>query len=692
GIYISNSADGAIVRNNVVWGNRASGIQFNADGSLPGDGVHSNNVIEGNIIYGNGSGGGAAINLDGVQDSLIRNNLLYDNHSTGIVLYVGFAAEPSTNNVVTNNTVVMAEDARWALLMWNGSSGNVIANNILLNRNPNRGSIDVESSSLPAYSANNILQDKFSLNGYSGSFADWQAFSGGQDVLSLVIPQTSVATELNNLFVDPSAGDFHLRAGSAAIDVGDPFHTAPTDIFGHARPSGAGIDIGAFEAGQFSPTVRFESADWIGYEFIGMAEIAVTRSGDTEQPLAVQVRSIAGITDGTASADDFQGVDGYLVFQPGESRKTFRIFIHDDAAIESREAVRLDLRVVGDPTGLFPTDQVGDPTGLIPTDQVGDPTGVGDPVGVGDPIPWIPTDQATLHLVSDDAWRPGTIEFDSRSISVNEADGVATITVRRTGGSNGEVSVDFATDDWVKPRQATWIKRHTDLLYPTDNDTPATAGEDYTAQAGTLTFADGETEKTITIDLTDDAWFEGGEAFALKLTNATGGAELGSRSSLKVHIDSDDAKQAGEFVWSAASYVVTEGTPSVNVTIERLGGGNVEAAVHLYDTGAGNGSTTASAWAGSDYAYLPWEVVFAAGEMSKTISIPIVDDGSTERDEVFSIQLYSPSNDATIGALATTQVTIQDNDSAIEFAQSNYVVNESTGVMQIKIRRIGSTA
>ncbi|MCA9206201.1 MAG: right-handed parallel beta-helix repeat-containing protein, partial [Planctomycetales bacterium] len=396
GIYISNSADGAIVRNNVVWGNRASGIQFNADGSLPGDGVHSNNVIEGNIIYGNGTGGGAAINLDGVQDSLIRNNLLYDNHSTGIVLYVGFAAEPSTNNVVTNNTVVMAEDARWALLMWNGSSGNVIANNILLNRNPNRGSIDVESSSLPAYSANNILQDKFSLNGYSGSFADWQAFSGGQDVLSLVIPQTSVATELNNLFVDPSAGDFHLRAGSAAIDVGDPFHTAATDIFGHVRPSGAGIDIGAFEAGQFSPTVRFESADWIGYEFIGMAEIAVTRSGDTEQPLAVQVRSIAGITDGTASADDFQGVDGYLVFRPGESRKTFRIFIHDDAAIESREAVRLDLRVVGDPTGLFPTDQVGDPTGLIPTDQVGDPTGVGDPVGVGDPIPWIPTDQATF--------------------------------------------------------------------------------------------------------------------------------------------------------------------------------------------------------------------------------------------------------------------------------------------------------
>ncbi|MEZ6114515.1 MAG: Calx-beta domain-containing protein [Pirellulaceae bacterium] len=98
---------------------------------------------------------------------------------------------------------------------------------------------------------------------------------------------------------------------------------------------------------------------------------------------------------------------------------------------------------------------------------------------------------------------------------MNEADGVATITVRRTGGSSGEVSVDFATADWVKPRQATWIKRHTICsIRPITTRLPRLAK--ITPQAGTLTFADGETEKTITIDLTDDAWFEGGEAFALK--------------------------------------------------------------------------------------------------------------------------------------------------------------------------------
>ncbi|MEZ6114516.1 MAG: Calx-beta domain-containing protein [Pirellulaceae bacterium] len=159
---------------------------------------------------------------------------------------------------------------------------------------------------------------------------------------------------------------------------------------------------------------------------------------------------------------------------------------------------------------------------------------------------------------------------------------------------------------------------------------------------------------------------------------------------MKVHIDSDDAKQAGEFGFSAAS-LCRYRRHAVGQRHNRAAGRRqCRSAPRLYDTGL------ATAGRPRPLGPVPTtricrEVVFAAGEMSKTISIPIVDDGSTERDGS-SIQLYSPSNDATIGALATTQVTIQDNDSAIEFAQSNYVVNESTGVMQIKIRRIGSTA
>lgn len=679
GIYISNSSDGAIIRNNIVFGNNDSGIQFNGDGSLAGDGIHSHNLIEGNIVYDNGRGGGAALNFDGLQDSIVRNNLLYDNHATGIVLYVGFAADSSTNNLIQNNTVVMAEDARWALLMTDGSSGNSIVNNILLNKNPNRGSMTVEQNSLPATSDHNFLQNYFQLDGYGGSFAGWQAFSGGQDSHSLVVPQSGVAAAIASLFVDAGAGNFQLRSNSPAIDAGDVLQGSSVDLYQHSRPSGNGTDIGAFEAGQFVANVQFEWQDYIGYEAIGMAEIFVTRSGDTSTPLAVEIQSFSQ----TAASDDYRGVHGYLVFQPGETRKSFRLFVDNDSRIEELETVRLDLRVVGDPTGMIPTDQVGDPTGLIPTDQVGDPTGL------------IPTDQATLHLVSDDAWRPGQFGFATSSVTFNEATGMAVVTVERSGGSDGEVSLHYSTDLFTRPRQATWIKRHTELLYPTDRDTPATAGEDYQPVAGWLNFAAGETSKTISIPLTDDLWFESGEAFVVKLDSPSGGASLGSQSQLKVRIESDDVKQPGTFVFSTANYEVTEGQGSVNVTIARVGGGNVEASVRLYHTGAGNGSTTNSAWWPSDYGSLPETLTFAAGEMFKTISIPILDDSSTEIDEVFSIQLHSASNDATIGNIPLTKVTIHDNESTFYFrgatsAAWSFEAVEGTGKMPITVVRQGA--
>jgi hypothetical protein len=661
GIYISNSADGAVIRNNVVWGNRASGIQFNADRYLPGDGVHSRNLVEGNVVFENGRGGGAALNFDGFQDSVVQNNLLYNNHATGIVLYVGFAADSSTNNLVTNNTVVMAEDARWTLLMTDGSSGNVVTNNILLNKNPNRGSMTVEHNSLPALSDHNIVQDLFQMDGYNGSFASWQSFSGGMDSHSIVVNQADPPGELDSLFVNPAANDYHLKTGSAAIDAGDPTDAPATDIFGHARPMGAGVDVGAHEYSELVPAVnvQFEWHNVIGYEFIGMSEVAVTRTGDTEGTLVVDVVS----TNGTAGSDDYQPVNEQVTFRPGESRKTFRVFINDDAIIEGNETVQLGLIFVA------PTVPGGDAESR--------------------------SDSATLHIVSDDAWKPGSFQFDSKSVTFNETDGTATVTVHRVGGSSGDVSINFATDLFTPPKQATWIKKHTDPLYPTDRDTPATAGADYFATVGTLNFADGEMSKTITVPLVNDDWYEGGEAFVLMLSNPTNGGTLGPQSDIKVRIESEDVKLPGTFVFANAAYTVVEGTSFVNVTINRLNGGNVEASVRLYDTGAGNGSTTAFAWSSTDYSGVPEMLTFAAGELSKTISIPIADDISTEIDEVFSIQLHSPGNDATIGDPAKTFVTIQDNESKFLFRGAtasaySFEAVEGTGKLAVTVVRQGA--
>jgi len=129
GIYVSNSGDRPVIRGNTIWGNHANGIHMNGDVSQGGDGIISNAIVEDNIIRDNGAGGGSGINCDGVQGSLIRNNLIVDSHASGISLYRIDGGGPSSGNRVLNNTVLVASDGRWALNIRDGSTGTTVRNN-----------------------------------------------------------------------------------------------------------------------------------------------------------------------------------------------------------------------------------------------------------------------------------------------------------------------------------------------------------------------------------------------------------------------------------------------------------------------------------------------------------------------------------------------------------------------------------
>lgn len=245
GIYISNSSDNAVIRNNYVHSNYASGIQINADPSMGDDGISSNCLIENNLVYENGMAGGAAINLASVRDSVIQNNYIYYNYAGGIAAWDDGQGSQwgSKNLTIIHNTIFfLAANGRWAISLKNGSTDAEIYNNIL--DGGLRGGFEFSTDSLPGlvidyniyYRANSIFMvTQEDVRDYT--LGQWQA--AGYDLNSLFENPWNTFEDVNN------AG-FHLRSSSNAVDMG--VDTGLTyDFEGDTRPQGSGPDVGADE-------------------------------------------------------------------------------------------------------------------------------------------------------------------------------------------------------------------------------------------------------------------------------------------------------------------------------------------------------------------------------------------------------------------------------------------------------------
>jgi RHS repeat-associated protein len=121
----------------------------------------------------------------------------------------------------------------------------------------------------------------------------------------------------------------------------------------------------------------------------------------------------------------------------------------------------------------------------------------------------------------------------------------------------------------------------------------------------------------------------------------------------------DGQLAVGSLAFSSPTFSVNEdGTPVTIVTINRTGGssGAVSARINLT-----NGTATAP----SDYNNTAITVNFAAGEISKTVTVPIVNDTFPEPDETVQLILTNPTGGATIGGQNTATLNIVDNDAAI---------------------------
>lgn len=103
---------------------------------------------------------------------------------------------------------------------------------------------------------------------------------------------------------------------------------------------------------------------------------------------------------------------------------------------------------------------------------------------------------------------PGTLQFSAPVFSVGDNAGVAVITVSRTEGTQGTVSVDYRADGGS-----------------------AAPGPDYQPISGTLVFGPGETSKTFSVPVRDNPYNRADHSVNLVLGSPTGGALLGPLSS-----------------------------------------------------------------------------------------------------------------------------------------------------------------
>ncbi|GIV80624.1 MAG: hypothetical protein KatS3mg050_5018 [Litorilinea sp.] len=385
-----------------------------------------------------------------------------------------------------------------------------------------------------------------------------------------------------------------LLPDSAALDNGDPADCPTTDQRGVARPvDGDNDGTAVCDKGAFELRSSLSVADVSVDEGDSGAVSAVFTV--TLTPTSTQTVSVAYATaDGTATAgSDYTAVSGTLVFNPGVAVQTIAVPILGDTAEEPDETfvVRLSAPQNGDLLD-------GEATGTILDDD-----------GLS---------SLTVQDVSVEEGNTGSVNAD--------------FVVSLSPASPHSVSVDYATVDGT-----------------------ATAGSDYLATSGTLVFAAGETEKTISVSILGDVVDEADESFSLILSNPTDSILVDGQADGV--IQDDDTAQ----VRMGGSVQVVEGN-----------GGNTQAVLTVTLTTPTAFPVTVdyvtqSACCGptfatpdEDYLAATGTLTFTPGQVQQQISVAILGDLIHEEDETFSVNLRNP--DPIAVGTSTAFVTILNDD------------------------------
>jgi hypothetical protein len=222
---------------------------------------------------------------------------------------------------------------------------------------------------------------------------------------------------------------------------------------------------------------------------------------------------------------------------------------------------------------------------------------------------------------ADASGATGSLQFSVPSFTVIEDIGQMMVTVERVGGSNGSVSVEFATANGT-----------------------AIAGQDYTAATGTLNFANGETSKSFAVPILDDATTEPDETFTVLLKNPSTLEALGTPSSMAVTLqDKSTVPSLFIFFDSAVLEGDTGSTANVRFDVRLSAATGRTVSVNFATANINASGGAACGTQGVDYESKSGTITFQ-GTTLITVPVRVCGDSSAEANEQFGFALSNPVN------------------------------------------------
>jgi hypothetical protein len=475
------------------------------------------------------------------------------------------------------------------------------------------------------------------------------AFLGAVGVLALALPGTASAQVPTISIDDPTVTEGNVGTSNASftVSLSEPSSETVTVDFGTSN----GTATAALDYVSRSETVTFNPGDT-------SKQVTVQVNGDSiDEPdetfngnlSNASVNASIGDSQGVATITDDDGAPGISVndvaHPEGDAgQKDFNFTV--SLSNPSSSAVTVDF-ATADATatvadGDYDARSVTVPFAPLETQKTVTVKANGDGTDESDETFGVDLTNNSANSSIADGHGVGTIQNDDADPAISIGN------VSAAEGNSGQKDFDFTVS--LNHASAQTVTAQ----YATSNGT-ATQPSDYASASGTVTFTPGDTSESVTVKVNGDTTNEPDEGFNVNLTNNSPNSSIADGQGLGT-IQNDD----GEPSISIGNVSAAEGNTGQQDFDFTVSLSNPSATPVTVDFATADGTATV---ADNDYDANSGTVMFAAGDISESVTVKVNGDSADEPHETFDVELTSNSPNSSV-ADGQGVGTIQNDDAA----------------------------